>query len=66
MAELRSTKNLNFQVSYYIGGRRVGPCWQFKIGGGVLAGNVDGSGRLTGSDVTYAYPDFETLLVSIL
>ena len=42
---------------------RVGPSWQFKIGGGFLAGKVDDLGELTGDEIVYAYPDFETLLV---
>ena len=51
------------QVSFYIDGMRVGPAWKFKIGGGFVVGKVDTSGHLTGNEIVYSYPDFETLLV---
>ena len=52
-----------YQVSFYDNGNRVGPAWEFKIGGGVLVGHVDDKGDLTGDDMVYTYPDFTTLLV---
>jgi histone-lysine N-methyltransferase SETD7 len=56
-------ENNLIQVSFYTDGFRVGPAWQFKIGGGFLVGEVDHAGDLTGPDLVYSYPDFKTLLV---
>lgn len=49
-------------MSFYSNGKKVGPCWDFKIGGGVLVGHVDDEGEITGSNLVFAYPDFTTLL----
>jgi histone-lysine N-methyltransferase SETD7 len=51
------------QVSFYVDGMRIGPSWRFKIGGGFVVGKTDSSGHLTGNEIVYSYPDFETLLV---
>ena len=51
------------QVVFYSNGKKIGPAWEFKIGGGLLVGHVDQRGELTGEDLVYAYPDFTTLLV---
>ena len=34
----------------------------FRDGGGVVCGQVDSSGNLTGSDLVYLYPDLTTCL----
>ena len=31
-----------------------------KLGGGYLVGNMDSAGQLTGSDITFLYPDLKT------
>lgn len=50
-------------MAFYENGKRIGPAWEFKIGGGVVVGKVNVEGDLTGDDFVYAYPDFTTLLV---
>lgn len=53
----------SLQVFYFVRGKKVGPGWEFKIGGGAVVGKVDDRGELTGDDVVYVYPDYNTLLV---
>jgi [histone H3]-lysine4 N-methyltransferase len=50
-------------VSFFRKGKKIGPSWKFKIGGGVLIGYVDADGELSGENLVYVYPDFTTLLV---
>ena len=51
------------EISYYDNGIRVGIAYEFKIGGGFIVGQVDQFGNMTGKDIAYVYPDFETMLV---
>ena len=51
------------EISVYHKGQRVGASFEFKIGGGFVAGLVDQQGQLTGPKLSYVYPDLETMLV---
>ena len=50
-------------MSFYKSGKRIGPVVEFMTGGGAIFGRADTEGHVTGDDVIYAYPDFQTLLV---
>jgi hypothetical protein len=58
-----------FQISWYANGKRSGYAWEFRAGGGSVAGTVhygdkdDAKGAIAGHDAVYLYPDFSTLLV---
>ena len=51
------------EISYYNNGIRVGIAYEFKVGGGFIIGKVDKFGNLTGKDIAYVYPDFDTMIV---
>jgi len=44
-------------------GIMVGTCWKVIRGGGCVVGRVDKTGELTGTKISYIYPDFSTALV---
>ena len=50
-------------VGRYANGRPSGPCWSYREGGGFLFGIPDRTGAMTGAELAYIYPDFETALV---
>jgi len=50
-------------LGYYFNGKPSGTCWKIIDGGGCVVGKVDTEGKLTGSDIAYLYPDFETALI---
>ena len=51
------------EISYYDNGIRIGIAYEFKVGGGFIVGQVDQLGNMTGNDIAYVYPDFESMLV---
>jgi len=51
------------QVARFRGGRQAGTAWIFREGGGCVTGEVDVSGKLTGDNIVYIYPDCSTCLV---
>ena len=52
------------EISVFVNGRRNGISYQFKTGGGFVVGIVDAqTGELTGQDIAYVYPDFQTMIV---
>ena len=50
-------------VGRYLHGIPYGTCWEFLPVGGCVTGLADSSGKLSGSNVTYIYPDWITCLV---
>ena len=50
-------------VGRYLHGIPDGTCWKFLPVGGCVTGLADSSGKLSGSSVTYIYPDWMTCLV---
>ena len=53
--------NLTF-AGMHKNGTPTGTCWKFHPDGGCVVGKVDIDGKLTGSDVSYIYPDYMTCL----
>jgi len=52
------------EISVFVNGLRNGISYQFKTGGGFVVGVVDAqSGELTGQEIAYVYPDFQTMIV---
>jgi len=51
------------EISYFHNGHRIGVAIDFRIGGGFVVGVVDTEGELTGHDISYVFPDMETMLV---
>jgi len=50
-------------VGRYVGGKASGVCWSFISGGGAVVGKVDSKGKLTGDEVAYIYPDYQTAIL---
>ena len=50
-------------VGNHQNGLAVGTCWRIVRGGGSVVGEVDCEGRLTGDNIVYIYPDYETVLM---
>ena len=57
-----SENNLSF-VGMHRNGIPTGTCWKFNGDGGFIVGKVDIDGKLTGSCISYIYPDLETALL---
>ncbi|XP_059082047.1 histone-lysine N-methyltransferase SETD7-like [Tigriopus californicus] len=51
------------EISWYRNGVRTGFAWEFLRGGGMMAGEVNEIGELSGPEVSYLYPDKYTMLV---
>ena len=51
------------EISVFVNGFRHGISYQFKTGGGFVVGKVDYKGELTGPDIAYIYPDYQTMIV---
>ena len=55
-----------FRGISYVGrfedGIPVGPAWRLVVGEGVIYGEPDGNGKLTGDEIAYVYPDMVTAL----
>jgi len=56
-------KNSLSFVGMYRNGKAFGTCWKIVRGGGCVVGVVDEEGELTGMNIAYIYPDFNTALV---
>ena len=56
-------KNRLFWVGMYRNGQPWGTCWKIIRGGGCVVGRVDEDGRLSGTSISYLYPDFKTAFV---
>ena len=50
-------------LGHYEEGIPTGICWQSVLGSAWLVGHLDSGGQMTGSDVTFLYPDLSTALV---
>ena len=44
-------------------GHRIGLAFEFKVGGGFVVGQVDERGNLSGPNISYIYPDLNTMIV---
>ena len=51
------------EISIYKNGIRTGISVRFKIGGGFVIGRVNAEGELTGDNISYIYPDYQTMIV---
>ena len=54
------------KMSWYSCGVACGYSWEFCVGGGYRLGQLDPAGQLTGSEVSYLYPDLRTGLTGTL
>jgi len=53
-------KNRLTWVGMYRNGVPFGSCWKIIRGGGCVVGKVDEDGNLSGTDISYLFPDFRT------
>ena len=53
------------ELAFYHHGLRLGWVYEGRLGGGYLVGRVDSGGQLTGSDISYVYPDFRTTITGL-
>ena len=63
MKKFREFRQQLLFVGHYRSGRPFGPCWQYREGGGFLYGSPDASGKFTGDQLAFIYPDLSTALV---
>jgi len=55
-------KRLTF-IGMHRNGKPFGTCWKLIKGGGYIVGRVNEDGQLTGSDISYLFPNIETAFV---
>ena len=51
------------EISIYKNGIRTGISVYFKVGGGLVIGQVNRQGQLTGNNISYIYPDYQSMIV---
>jgi histone-lysine N-methyltransferase SETD7 len=50
-------------MGQYVNGKPEGYFWAGMVGGGFFHGKMAEDGTITGSDMTFIYPDMETVLL---
>ena len=63
MKKFREFRRQLLFIGRYRNGEPSGPCWEYREGGGFVYGVPDDSGKFTGNDIAFIYPDMSTALL---
>ena len=63
MKKFREFRRQLLFIGKYRNGKPAGNCWEYREGGGFIYGEPDDSGKFTGDQIAFIYPDLETALV---